>query len=244
MARYSHPNSLPVPDLYRLNLITHNNIYTVFHPVRCCRTYRMRPWLLLLLLAWCTSGALGQRPTPNKRHDVYIAGFFPFGGRVSGSIPEGRVGRGVMPAVKLAVDHINENPTLLRNYRLHVWWNDTQVSHARTRPTGPHARPSAICFILTALRGGKSESPCHPGHVRHPPTPTSLFGFPANAAAQSVFVCKYDRANVGPRDFSSESRAHFFSAWSSVILEIYHPRAYRTRGLLRPRQCVVYVRRG
>jgi len=79
----------------------------------------------LFLLVWCT---LGQRPTPNKRHDVYIAGFFPFGGRVSGSIPEGRVGRGVMPAVKLAVDHINENPTLLRNYRLHVWWNDTQVS--------------------------------------------------------------------------------------------------------------------
>ncbi|XP_050425730.1 gamma-aminobutyric acid type B receptor subunit 2 [Adelges cooleyi] len=87
----------------------------------------MRVWLLL---AWCAVAAFGQRPTPNKRHDVYIAGFFPFGGRVSGSIPEGRVGRGVMPAVKLAVDHINENPTLLRNYRLHVWWNDTQCNAA------------------------------------------------------------------------------------------------------------------
>ncbi|KAL5235333.1 hypothetical protein ACI65C_002742 [Semiaphis heraclei] len=88
----------------------------------------MRLWLLLV--AWCVATSVGQRPTPNKRHDVYIAGFFPFGGRVSGSIPEGRVGRGVMPAVKLAVDHINENPTLLRNYRLHVWWNDTQCNAA------------------------------------------------------------------------------------------------------------------
>ncbi|CAI6360309.1 unnamed protein product [Macrosiphum euphorbiae] len=98
-------------------------IETLFSPVA---GFRMRSWLLLM--AWCAATAVGQRPTPNKRHDVYIAGFFPFGGRVSGSIPEGRVGRGVMPAVKLAVDHINENPTLLRNYRLHVWWNDTQVS--------------------------------------------------------------------------------------------------------------------
>jgi len=89
------------------------------------RLHWLKQWWSLLLLACCT---LGQRPAPNKRHDVYIAGFFPFGGRVSGSIPEGQVGRGVMPAVKLAVDHINENPTLLRNYRLHVWWNDTQVS--------------------------------------------------------------------------------------------------------------------
>lgn len=91
---------------------------------------KMRSWrmLLLLLLIWCAAGAIGQRPTLNKRHDVYIAGFFPFGDRVPGSIPEGQVGRGVMPAVKLAVDHINESPNLLRNYRLHVWWNDTEVS--------------------------------------------------------------------------------------------------------------------
>lgn len=104
--------------------------YSPINLFLCCSIAGLRMWLCcaqlssLLLLAGCV---IGQRPTPNKRHDVYIAGFFPFGGRVSGSIPEGRVGRGVMPAVKLAVDHINENPTLLRNYRLHVWWNDTQV---------------------------------------------------------------------------------------------------------------------
>ena len=83
-------------------------------------------WLgvLALLLVIHTPLVGSQRPTGlNKRHDVYIAGFFPFGRHV----PESSVGRGVMPAVKLAVDHINENPVVLRNYRLHMWWNDTQV---------------------------------------------------------------------------------------------------------------------
>lgn len=78
----------------------------------------------LLLVLTLLSGAGSQRPTGlNKRHDVYIAGFFPFGRHV----PESSVGRGVMPAVKLAVDHINESPQVLRNYRLHMWWNDTEV---------------------------------------------------------------------------------------------------------------------
>lgn len=37
-------------------------------------------------------------------------------------------GRGVMPSVKLALDHVNEHSAILRNYRLHMWWNDTMVS--------------------------------------------------------------------------------------------------------------------
>ncbi|CAB3378686.1 Hypothetical predicted protein [Cloeon dipterum] len=61
---------------------------------------------------------------PPRRRDVYIAGFFPFGKHVA----ESRLGRGVMPAVKLAVDHINDNPDVLHNYRLHIYWNDTEVS--------------------------------------------------------------------------------------------------------------------
>lgn len=70
----------------------------------------------------------GQKPINLggvKRHDVYIAGFFPYGRHV----PESHLGRGVMPSVKLAVDHINESPIVLRNYRLHMWWNDTEVSN-------------------------------------------------------------------------------------------------------------------
>lgn len=33
-----------------------------------------------------------------------------------------------MPSVKLALDHVNEHSGVLRNYRLHMWWNDTMVS--------------------------------------------------------------------------------------------------------------------
>lgn len=32
-----------------------------------------------------------------------------------------------MPSVKLALDHVNEHSEILRNYRLHMWWNDTMV---------------------------------------------------------------------------------------------------------------------
>lgn len=78
-------------------------------------------WLLLV------GECVGQKPINlggSKKRDVYIAGFFPYGAHV----PEGHIGRGVMPAVKLAVEHINEHPTILRDYRLHMWWNDTEVS--------------------------------------------------------------------------------------------------------------------
>lgn len=40
-----------------------------------------------------------------------------------------RIGRGVMPSVKLALDHVNEHSDILSNYRLHMWWNDTQVNN-------------------------------------------------------------------------------------------------------------------
>ncbi|KAF7401413.1 hypothetical protein HZH68_007233 [Vespula germanica] len=74
----------------------------------------------------------GQKPINLggvKKRDVYIAGFFPYGSHV----PECHVGRGVMPSVKLAVDHINEDPTVLRNYRLHMWWNDTEMRRTKRR---------------------------------------------------------------------------------------------------------------
>lgn len=32
-----------------------------------------------------------------------------------------------MPSVKLALDHVNEHSVILKNYRLHMWWNDTMV---------------------------------------------------------------------------------------------------------------------
>ncbi|KMQ90509.1 gamma-aminobutyric acid type b receptor subunit 2-like protein [Lasius niger] len=92
-----------------------------------------RSLALLAVIVWCSCWLLligecaGQKPINlggSKKRDVYIAGFFPYGNHV----PEGHIGRGVMPAVKLAVEHINEHPTILRDYRLHMWWNDTEVS--------------------------------------------------------------------------------------------------------------------
>ncbi|XP_074026601.1 gamma-aminobutyric acid type B receptor subunit 2 isoform X2 [Leptinotarsa decemlineata] len=35
-----------------------------------------------------------------------------------------------MPSVKLALDHVNEHSAILRNYRLHMWWNDTMCNAA------------------------------------------------------------------------------------------------------------------
>ncbi|XP_076162250.1 gamma-aminobutyric acid type B receptor subunit 2 [Ptiloglossa arizonensis] len=107
-------------------------------PGKFQRQRHRRCWRRLLTAAYlCASivwldGILscgGQKPINlggAKRRDVYIAGFFPYGNHV----PESHVGRGVMPSVKLAVDHINEDPAVLRNYRLHMWWNDTECNAA------------------------------------------------------------------------------------------------------------------
>lgn len=38
-----------------------------------------------------------------------------------------------MPSVKLALDHVNEHSGVLRNYRLHMWWNDTMVSNLKIK---------------------------------------------------------------------------------------------------------------
>ncbi|KAG5346032.1 GABR2 protein, partial [Acromyrmex charruanus] len=94
----------------------HRSLMLLTTIVYCC-------WLLMI------GECVGQKPINlggSKKRDVYIAGFFPYGNHV----PEGHIGRGVMPAVKLAVEHINEHPTILRDYRLHMWWNDTECSAA------------------------------------------------------------------------------------------------------------------
>ncbi|KAI5730704.1 hypothetical protein M8J76_016596 [Diaphorina citri] len=101
---------------------------------------------ILLLVA-----VVAQRPSGlNKRHDVYIAGFFPY----TRDVVEGKIGRGVMPAVKLAVDHINESPTVLRNYRLHMWWNDTELMFIRALQG-----PSGICQtrVLNSIQIGQKS---------------------------------------------------------------------------------------
>nr|CAI5851397.1 unnamed protein product [Callosobruchus analis] len=82
--------------------------------------------ITLVLLIGSKRCSLQKPNMDNKRHDVYIAGFFPFGRGVENS----ETGRGVMPSVKLALDHVNEHSGILRNYRLHMWWNDTMCNAA------------------------------------------------------------------------------------------------------------------
>lgn len=85
-----------------------------------------------------------QRECSSHRSDVYIAGFFPYGVGVENS----EVGRGVMPSVKLALDHVNEHAEILRNYRLHMWWNDTEVKHLFTAGRVASAQLLSIQFAL------------------------------------------------------------------------------------------------
>ncbi|XP_055587222.1 gamma-aminobutyric acid type B receptor subunit 2 isoform X2 [Uranotaenia lowii] len=80
----------------------------------------------VLILIVILDQVVATRPGAGHRLDVYIAGFFPYGEKVE----NGEIGRGVMPSVKLALDHVNEHSTILRNYRLHMWWNDTACNAA------------------------------------------------------------------------------------------------------------------
>lgn len=61
------------------------------------------------------------------RDDIYFAAFFPMN-TVPGA-PEGSIGKGVMPAVNLAIKHINQSPSILPGYKLHMYWNDTEVNY-------------------------------------------------------------------------------------------------------------------
>ncbi|CAH1727931.1 unnamed protein product [Chironomus riparius] len=92
--------------------------------------YSCTIWKVLVLVFLCllliSNTIECQRPSSGGRMDVYIAGFFPYGDRVENA----DIGRGVMPSVKLALDHVNEHSTILRNYRLHMWWNDTECNAA------------------------------------------------------------------------------------------------------------------
>ncbi|RWS15360.1 hypothetical protein B4U79_10627 [Dinothrombium tinctorium] len=57
----------------------------------------------------------------SNRTTIYAAGFFPLSKR----IPEGAIGRGVLPAVNLALEHINNSP-VLSGYYLELKYNDTK----------------------------------------------------------------------------------------------------------------------
>lgn len=65
----------------------------------------------------------GVASNTETKQDVYIAGLFP----TDENIPEGAIGRGVRPAVELALQHINNHSGILDRYNLKMTWNDTKV---------------------------------------------------------------------------------------------------------------------
>ena len=67
---------------------------------------------------------------------VWVAGLFPLRG------PLGGVGRGVVPAVELAVQHVNRHPSVLPGVRLQVAVHDTQVGG----PGAWNSLPLSVCM--------------------------------------------------------------------------------------------------
>ena len=87
---------------------------------------RVQMLLVLILMSiepWMAMKSSNAIAAASQRMTVYAAGFFP----VSTKIPEGAIGRGVIPAVELALQHINDSPKVLRGIHLDLRWNDTEV---------------------------------------------------------------------------------------------------------------------
>ena len=61
--------------------------------------------------------------TDSSLENIYIAGLLP----VSGDHEMVSVGRGVLPAVELALEHVNSQPDILPYHQLKLTWNDSQV---------------------------------------------------------------------------------------------------------------------
>ena len=85
--------------------------------------------LSLYITLHCSIGLalslLSNKYTPKYLH---IAGLFPVTPRDS---PEGQMGLGVIPAVELALEHVNSHPRILPGIRLNLEWNDTKVSSCK-----------------------------------------------------------------------------------------------------------------
>ncbi len=62
-----------------------------------------------------------ESATPGRKDKIplYLGAFFPVGGSWDGA--------GIIPAVEMALDHINANPNILVDYDLRMVWNDTKV---------------------------------------------------------------------------------------------------------------------
>ena len=95
------------------------------------------PFLLrTLCILWCSIVALFAFSTKashlNETNDtvgtadrtpIYMGGFFGF---------EGWDTSGILVAVEMAIEHVNERHDILADYELNMIWNDTKVSPIST----------------------------------------------------------------------------------------------------------------
>ena len=112
---------------------------------------------LMLGWAWLLLAAAGAGSRlRHQRRDVYLAGFFP----TSPGMAESSVGQGVMPAVRLALAHVNQSPQILPRHKLHMHWNNTAVSlgkwagvlHRLDRPVCAIPISKCVWYSKTAPR--------------------------------------------------------------------------------------------
>lgn len=57
---------------------------------------------------------------------IYLGGFLSIDGGVWD-------GSGLLPAIELALEHVNAMPNVLARYELKMVWNDSQVRHLKTK---------------------------------------------------------------------------------------------------------------
>ena len=89
-----------------------------------CRSLMSTLYYRILSLSVTLLALISLATCQERSKTLYIAGFFP----TSREIPQGSIGRGVLPAVKLALQHVNESP-LFTKYKLDLVWNNTKVGY-------------------------------------------------------------------------------------------------------------------
>ncbi len=95
---------------------------------------------ILVLAVWITT--LAPSGVISAREPIHIAGLFPVTGEADEAGGGGVIGRGVLPAVHLAVDHVNTHRDILPNHELRLIYNDTKVSRVFwVYVTPPRERP-------------------------------------------------------------------------------------------------------
>ena len=72
------------------------------------------------LVTGLVTGSPENEATPQQKTPLYLAGFFSFNTEPDTS--------GILPAVDMALDHINEKSDILSDYELKMDWKDIKVS--------------------------------------------------------------------------------------------------------------------